>query len=124
MHQRKGEATLSDLFQRGTKDAQLPFSEGTVLSVCVGKVGHDAFHVKGSSHDMVVEEREQLFRRKPQPTHSCFNLEVDRIGSRLQESGLDQGGKDPAIADDRGQLVSDQFRDLLLKECTEHDDRS
>ena len=73
---------------------------------------------------MVIEESEQLLRRKSQPAHSCFDLEVDWIGRRLRKSGFDQGGKDPAIADHRSELVSNQIGDLILKERTEYDNRS
>ena len=47
MHQRDRETPLFDLFQDGTKDAQLPFCEGTVRSICVCKVSHDSLDVEG-----------------------------------------------------------------------------
>src|ERR1041384_2165688 len=73
----EGETALSDLFQHGTKYAKLSFCEGTVHSVCVGKMSHDAFDPERTAYETVVEERKQLFRRESQATHSCFHFEVD-----------------------------------------------
>ena len=56
VHQGDGETTLSDLFQHGTKCAKLSFREGTICSVCVGKVGHHALDLEGAPQERVVEE--------------------------------------------------------------------
>ena len=77
MQQRDGETTLLDLLQHGTKYVKLSFRKGIVRSVCVGKVGHDAFDLEWISNDRVVEEGEQLFWRKSQPSHPGFDLEVN-----------------------------------------------
>ena len=47
---------LSDLFQHGTKCVKLSFREGAVFSVCVGKMGHQAFDLEGTSQERVVEK--------------------------------------------------------------------
>ena len=114
---------MSDLFQDGTKCAKLSFRVGAVCSVCVRKVGHHAFDLEWTLHDRVVEEGEQLFRRKTQPPHPGFDLEVNRVRGRMRTSGLGQGGKDAPIADDRRQPVSDQVGHLFLKERSQNYDR-
>jgi hypothetical protein len=81
VHQREGKSTFSDLFQYDAKYAKLSFREGTVCSVCVGKVGHHALDLERTSQDRVVEEGEQLYRRKSQPPHPGFDLEVNRVGT-------------------------------------------
>src|SRR5580765_1201910 len=83
VYQRDGKATLSDLFYHVTKCAKLSFREVAVFSVCVGKVGHHAFDVEGTSQERIVEERQQLFRGKSKTPHPCFDLEMNRVGDRM-----------------------------------------
>ena len=74
-------STLPHLFQQGLKCRNLLFRIGAVCSICIGKVGHHALNLKGAVQEWVVEDCEQLFRRKSQPAHPGFDLEVNRVGS-------------------------------------------
>jgi hypothetical protein len=75
----EGYPALPDLAQYGAKCLKLAFRNTAIFSVCVGKMGHQTFDLKGASQEPLVEKWGQLRGGKPQASHPGFDLQMNRI---------------------------------------------